>query len=130
MLLIAYHLLLPSPVKTRHDPRHLERQKTVQDLFEWSFRAKKFSNPTFNKVIASLNTVDQCISKAAPLWPLSQISKIDLAILRLSVYELLVDKSEPPKVVIDEAVELGKEFGGETSGRFINGVLGTVIKNK
>ena len=63
-----------------------------------------------------------------PAWPIEQISKIDLAVLRLAVYELLIDKSQPQKVVIDEAIELGKEFGNEHTSSFINGVLGSVVK--
>ena len=73
--------------------------------------------------------IDKTISDAAPEWPLEKVAKVDLAILRLAVYELLIVKSEPPKVIIDEAVELAKEFGNDSSGSFINGVLGTVLKN-
>lgn len=73
--------------------------------------------------------IDSKIQSAAPEWPLEKISKIDLAILRLAVGELL-DGKEPPKVVIDEAIELAKEFGNEKSPGFVNGVLGTILKNQ
>jgi len=66
---------------------------------------------------------------AAPEWPLEQINKIDLAILRLAIWELTIKQKEPPKVIIDEAIELGKTYGSEKSSSFINGVLGTVFKN-
>ena len=66
--------------------------------------------------------------KTAPEWPLEQITVIDRNILRLGIYELLFAKEVPPKVAINEAVELGKAFGGESSGKFINGVLGTLYK--
>ena len=72
--------------------------------------------------------IDQYILKAAPRWPLERINKIDLAILRLAIWELCFQKKEPPKVIIDEAVELAKEFGGENSPSFVNGVLGTIYE--
>lgn len=84
-----------------------------------------------NGVIKNLPKVDKIIEKAAPEWPISQISIIDRNVLRIGLYELLYsDKSEvPPKVAINEAIELAKNFSGEISGKFINGVLGTVYKN-
>ena len=66
------------------------------------------------------------IVKSAPDWPVDKISKIDLAVLRLSIYELAIEKKEPPRVIIDEAVELSKEYGNDKSPQFINGVLGTI----
>lgn len=69
--------------------------------------------------------IDDIIRKAAPQWPIDKIARIDLAILRLATFELL-KKEQPPKVVIDEAVELAKSYGGERSSSFVNGVLGTV----
>lgn len=74
--------------------------------------------------------IDEIIEKCASEWPISKINKIDLAILRLAIYELAFPTKTPPKVIIDEAVELAKEFGSENSPAFINGVLGTVIKNR
>ena len=81
-------------------------------------------------VVQHLKEIDKIIEKAAPEWPLSQISIVDRNVLRIGLYELLYeDKTAvPPKVAINEAIELAKSFGGESSGKFINGVLGTVYK--
>jgi len=68
-------------------------------------------------------------SKAAPEWPIDKIAKVDLVVLRIAVFELLFGKKAPVKVAVDEAVELAKEFGNDTSHKFVNGVLGTVIGN-
>ena len=72
--------------------------------------------------------IDQKIAKAAPEYPIEKINKTDLAILRLAVYELLLEKSQPAKVIIDEAVELAKEYGGDSSPAFVNGALGKLIE--
>lgn len=72
--------------------------------------------------------IDALISKHAPEWPIDQIAGIDRAVLRLGVYEVLWSDEVPPKVAINEAVELGKAYGGENSGSFVNGVLGTVYR--
>ncbi len=79
-------------------------------------------------VTDNLDAIDKIIEDSAPEWPVEQIAKIDLEALRIAIFELYIAKSVPPKVAIDEAIELGKEFGGENSGKFINGVLGTVVK--
>ena len=76
----------------------------------------------------NLDLLDKMIIPAAPEWPIDQIAKIDKSILRMSLYELLIKKDVPPKVVINEAVELAKEFGGDNSSKFINGVLGTIFR--
>jgi len=76
----------------------------------------------------NLDVLDKMIIPAAPEWPIDQIAKIDKSILRMSLYELLIKKDVPPKVVINEAVELAKEFGGDNSSKFINGVLGTIFR--
>jgi N utilization substance protein B len=118
-------------VKTPFDPRHIKREKAVQALFAWSFgKPAKIENELAQKVLKSQEEIDQLITKTAPEWPIAQINKIDLAILRLAVYELTIQKKEPPKVIIDEAIELGKRFGSEKTPGFINGVLATVIKEK
>lgn len=104
-------------MKTSTDPRHKKRELKVAKLFGQSFI------PGFTA------TVDEIISKAAPEWPLKHINKIDLAILRVATEELL-NSDTPEKVVIDEAVEIAKKFGAENSASFINGVLGTILKNK
>lgn len=72
--------------------------------------------------------IDRIITKSAPQWPIAQINRIDLAILRLAVWELKIVKKEPPKVIIDEAIELGKTYGSEKSPGFINGALGAILK--
>jgi N utilization substance protein B len=72
--------------------------------------------------------IDRIIEKTAPEWPIEQITVIDRNILRLGIYELMYAKEVPPKVAINEAVELGKTFGGESSGKFVNGVLGTLYR--
>lgn len=78
--------------------------------------------------MAHSEEIDNKIKIAAPEFPIDKINKVDLAILRLAIYELLIDKSQPPKVIIDEAIELAKEYGGESSPGFINGALGKAIK--
>ena len=77
-----------------------------------------------------ISELDKIIEKAAPEWPIAQISMIDRNVLRIGLLELLYsDKNEvPPKVAINEAIELAKTFSGQTSGKFVNGVLGTVYK--
>lgn len=135
-------------MKKQNDPRHEARRIALMSLFEWSCLSRditkivgeslaEFAAERVEKrrclelargVTENLDAIDQIISAAAPEWPLGQISKIDLNVLRLAIFELLVQKEAPPKVAIDEAVELAKEFGGETSGSFVNGVLGTVVK--
>mgnify|MGYP001604180411 FL=1 len=124
----------------------------MQSLYEWDFSEKKkdltkivernikefgpgLEDPSFvwqltTGVVQKLTQLDQIIEKAAPEWPISQINIIDRNVLRIGIYELLFAKKEevPPKVAINEAIELAKNFGGESSGRFINGVLGTIYK--
>jgi len=102
----------------------------MQHLFSSSFEA---GNEDIAEDIAPIfsvgKAIDEKIHVAAPEWPIEKIAKIDLAILRLAVYELTVDKKEPSKVIIDEAVELAKEFGNSNSPQFVNGVLGTIFKS-
>ncbi len=115
-------------MKTALDPRHTKRQKIVEDLFKTEFHKQPVSKPT-EEILKHLEKIDKNISAAAPEFPIDKINKVDLAILRLAVFELLVAKKEPPKVIIDEAIELAKEYGGENSPAFINGALGKVIEN-
>jgi N utilization substance protein B len=79
-------------------------------------------------VIKNLAAIDEIIVKYAPEWPIDQTPVVDRNVLRLGIYEMCFLKQVPPKVVIDEAVELGKSFGGESSGKFVNGVLGAIYK--
>lgn len=112
-------------MKTAADPRHKRRGEIIQHLFAASFK----NNPDKSvKVIwQHLDKIDPLILQAAPEWPLEKLNRVDLAILRLAVYELVVDKREPVKVIIDEAIELAKEYGGSSSPNFINGVLGHIV---
>jgi N utilization substance protein B len=114
-------------MKTAHDPRHQKRRETVKHLFAQSFAKQSQTDPEVDLILAKSSEIDAKIVKAAPSWPIDNLNKIDLAILRLAIFELM-DGKNPPKVIIDEAVELGKEFGSENSGSFINGVLGTIFK--
>lgn len=114
-------------MKTAKDPRHLKRIKTMQELYSFSFNSKSKLEESAERIVSTLPQIDKLISKSAPAWPLEKINKIDLAVLRLATYELLFQKDTPPKVVIDEAVEIGKEYGSESSSSFINGVLGKIL---
>ncbi len=78
----------------------------------------------------NIDYIDSLVEKHAPEWPIDKISKIDLVILRIAIFELLFKENIPEKVAIDEAVELAKEFGNETSSKFVNGVLGTIAEEK
>ena len=133
--------------------RHLSRSIAMQSLYEWDFSGKKpealekiveknikeygpgLENTDFvwqliRGVKDNIAQIDKIIEKAAPEWPIDQITIVDRNVLRLGLYELLYSNKEevPPKVAINEAIELAKTFGGESSGKFINGVLGTVYK--
>jgi len=131
--------------------RHLSRSIAMQSLYEWDFAGKKkedldkivekniiefgpgledkdFIWELVRGVIKKISSIDKIIEKAAPEWPIDQITIVDRNVLRIGLYELLYGNKEdvPPKVAINEAIELAKTFGGESSGKFINGVLGTV----
>lgn len=133
--------------------RHLARSVVLQALFEWDFRDHdenilthaisrdaeefapgntdlKFMQELGLGVVKKLPEIDMIITKAAPDWPLDKISIVDRNVLRMGLYELLfADRNEvPAKVAINEAIELAKSFGGENSGKFVNGVLGSVYK--
>ena len=114
-------------MKNKFDPRHLQRQKIIQELFAWSyFKTNPLSEFT-QKIISRLDEIDLHIKTNAPKWPLDKINRIDLSILRLAFYEIKYETELPQRVVIDEAIELAKEFGSPSSPSFINGVLGTTI---
>lgn len=120
----------------------------MQTLYEWDFRPQTdiaeikqrnidnyhedidndYINQVIKSVISKINEIDKKIVEAAPEWPLEQIAGIDKTILRIAIDEILYRDDIPPKVAINEAVELGKTFGGENSSKFINGVLGTVFR--
>ena len=133
--------------------RHLSRSIAMQSLYEWDFYGQK--PKTLKKIVdrnirefgpglkdasliwqlvdgisKSLSKINKIIEKAAPEWPIEQINLVDRNVLRIGLFELLYGKKDevPPKVAINEAIELAKNFGGESSGRFVNGVLGTVFR--
>lgn len=133
--------------------RHLSRSIAMQSLYEWDFYGQKkdvldkisnrnikdfgpgleditFVQDLIKGVVKHLSEIDKIIEKAAPEWPIPQIPIIDRNVLRIGLFELLYSNKEevPPKVAINESIELAKTFGGESSGKFINGVLGTVFK--
>ncbi len=132
--------------------RHLSRQIVMQTLYEWDFKkstakeifkianrnVKNFDESVDSKfiqyllkgIIGKKKVIDKLIEKAAPEWPLDQIAGVDRNILRLGIYELLFQNPEevPPKVAINEAIELAKAYGGQASGKFINGVMGTIYR--
>ena len=113
-------------MKTALDPRHQKRIERMQFLFALGFSHIQEHDPSIDPIINKLPAIDEKITISAPEWPIEKIAKPDLAILRLSTYELM-EGVEPPKVVIDEAIEMAKEFGNPTSPKFINGVLGSIL---
>jgi N utilization substance protein B len=135
--------------------RHLGRIVALQTLYEQDFR-REASDESFDlKEVLDRNIqryeetiddkafieqlvygvdklqdeIDNIVRPVAPEWPIEQIARIDRIILRIGVYELLHEPDVPPKVAINEAVELAKAFGGDNSSKFVNGVLGTVLRS-
>lgn len=133
--------------------RHLSRSVAMQTLYEWDFKGRhndhipdivernikefapgvdepQFIHQLVDGVVEHQDQIDKIIEKAAPQWPLEQIAMVDRNVLRLGLFELLFGNREevPPKVAINEAIELAKSFGGDSSGKFVNGVLGTVYR--
>lgn len=119
-------------MKTSSDPRHKKRQQIAKQLFSTSFQPKKkLSNKIAQTIYEKRKNLDKLIGKAAPEWGISKINRVDLSILRLAVWELTSKKNKVPvKVIVDEAIELAKQYGAEESSSFVNGVLGTIIKNE
>lgn len=115
-------------MKTQKDPRHQRRRIAVRELFAKSFNPTNELGELAQKIWERKEEIDPLISATAPEWPVEKLNRTDLAILRLAIYELTLEKREPVKVVVDEAVELAKEIGSEASPSFVNGVLGTIIK--
>jgi N utilization substance protein B len=113
-------------MKNPLDPRHTKRQLLVQNLFKRDFY-KQPTTKQAQQIFLAIEQIDKKIAEIAPEFPVEKINKTDLAILRLAIYELIIEKKEPQKVVLDEAIELAKEFGGESSPGFINGALGKLI---
>jgi N utilization substance protein B len=100
------------------------------DRYEETIDDKKFIDDLVKGVQAHQKEIDETIRPVAPEWPIEQIARMDRVILRIGTYELLYTQDVPPKVAINEAVELAKAFGGENSSKFINGVLGTLLRDK
>ncbi|NLZ24793.1 transcription antitermination factor NusB [Candidatus Dojkabacteria bacterium] len=136
-------------MKKATDPRHLSRILALQYLFSKDFghgiegivdfntkdltvldEIDKYDKQLFNSLTDGVREkqtqIDQTITQFAPQWPISQMKLVDLQILRMSIYEGFLEKITPPKVAIDEAIELAKEFGDESSSKFVNGVLGAI----
>lgn len=132
--------------------RHLARTVSMQSLFAWDFHGKDndhlkevveynfhnfapgledkdFVNNLVNGVLNNLDDVDSYIIKYATEWPLEHITIVDRNVLRIGVYELMFEQEVPPKVAINEAIEIAKTFGGGSSGKFVNGVLGAIYKD-
>lgn len=115
-------------MKTPKDPRHVKRQETVKSLFAESFIEQENKNETVASILAAKEEINSKIAEIAPEFPIEKINRVDLAILQLGVYELMIERAAPEKVIIDEAIELAKEFGSESSASFINGALGKLAK--
>lgn len=113
-------------MKTSNDPRHTKRQRLVQELFSRDFNNQHVSLNT-QQILQNQETIDEQIQQAASEFPLNKMNKIDLAILRLATYELTIERKTVKNVIIDEAIELAKEFGNTTSPGFVNGVLQKII---
>jgi len=133
--------------------RHLSRSVAMQSLYEWDFlgmpkeqleviaeknieefgrglESNDFIWALIYGVQNKIESIDKIIEKTAPEWPINQINILDRNILRIGIYELLYEKVDevPPKVAINESIELAKNFGGESSRKFVNGVLGTIYR--
>jgi N utilization substance protein B len=138
-------------MKRATDPRHLARVLALQELFSKDFNKDsintdiipltelieldeitEYDTKLYEKikegVLDNTTQIDSIITKYAPQWPLDQIKLVDLQILRIAIFEGFIGKITPPKVALDEAIEIAKEFGGETSSKFINGVLGAIYE--
>jgi N utilization substance protein B len=133
--------------------RHLARSIVMQVLYQWDFKGKptaampaiitqqseefgkglslengQFIHDTIDGVVSHIEEIDTAIATYAPKWPIEQMTLIDRNILRLGVYELMFGKGIPGKVAINEAIEMAKSFGGQSSGRFVNGILGAMYE--
>lgn len=116
-------------MKSKNDPRHQKRIKSIQALFAWGITGN-LDDTSLNPIIQQIDTIDKLIKAAAPKWPIDQINKVELAILRYAVWELKNQPDTPPKVIIDEAIEISKEFCDTNSSAFVNAVLGNIFKKQ
>lgn len=132
--------------------RHLARTIVLQSLYNWDFNQRKdnlekileetkkefapnfddknFSEDLILAIKENIEKIDKIITEYAPEWPIEQITIVDRNVLRIGIYELMFCKDMPAKVAINEAIELAKTFGGASSSKFINGVLGSIYKNQ
>lgn len=112
------------------DKRHQARVEIVQQIFAHDFAPQNADSIKLldksHAIVANIEMIDTLIKDAAPKFPIEKIAKVDLAVLRLAVYEIAIEKKIPPKVSINEAIELAKEMGGEKSPAFVNAVLGKI----
>lgn len=134
--------------------RHMARSIVMQSLYQWDFRGIKnvdtdeiikqniaefgvgldeeniqYVEDTFQKIIKNKNKIDKTIVKYCPDWTIDQMALVDRNVLRIGVYELYFNKEIPEKVAINEAIEIAKNFGGQSSGKFVNGVLGAMYND-
>lgn len=115
-------------MKSKLDPRHKKRIHIFQELFVWE-SIKSPPKLTIREITNNSDEIDTQIKTFAPKWPIDKINRVDLSILRLAIWEIMFAKTKvPTKVIIDEAVEIAKEYGNESSSSFVNAVLGSIIK--
>lgn len=114
----------------------IKKSEDIDQVIEWNkkefapeFDDKNFINELVHDVMDHLPEIDKLIQKYAPEWPIDQITGVDRNVLRLGLYELKYAENIPAKVAINEAIELAKSFGGDSSGKFVNGVLGAIYKD-
>lgn len=112
------------------DNRHRKRVKIIQELYASSFNHDGSLSDRSRQILEHSHNFDSEIKKIASKFAIDKIAKVDLAILHLSLFELIIEKKVPPKVIINEAVELAKEMGGDKSPSFINAVLGKIYETR
>lgn len=138
-------------MKRSTDPRHQARILALQDLFSRYFNIEdiplkdipveelldlnemeEYDTELYEKILKGVvenkEEIDTLITKYAPQWPIDQMKSVDLQILRIAIYEGFIEEITPPKVSIDEAIEVARDFGGEISSKFVNGVLGAIYE--
>jgi N utilization substance protein B len=109
-----------------HDPSEVIERRVIEGSF--SRTSEDFLRSLFNGVIKKREEIDKMISEFAPSWPMGQMATVDRNLLRMAIYEMVMSDETPPKVAINEAVELAKVFGSDSSSKFVNGVLGSVME--
>jgi N utilization substance protein B len=109
----------------RHDPKRVLETRERLDPPHPS--ARDYARGLLQGVLDNLAIIDEKIARYAPSWPIEQMAMVDKNILRIAIYEVLISPTTPPKVAINEAVELGKVFGSDSSPKFVNGVLGSLM---